>query len=163
MPLQFLQLCIFRQLWWHPTGASSDFFSENNWDAASLVQGAAPFIVHVTNKRRRSSGQSPHDLGRPFQDSEANLVSIGVSIWRRLAIMWYTLVQNLSPCRRSMSGGLFIWTRQGHMPIHPLKKAWPFGDWRMPAASTGASTSSGAADCWVLRVLTTWYGTTRYL
>ena len=91
---------------------------------------------------------------RPFQDSEANLVSIGVSIWRRLAIMWYTLVQNLSPCRRSMSGSLFIWMRQGHMPIHPLK-AWP-------AASTGASTSSGAACCWLLRLLTTWYRTTRY-
>ena len=30
---------------------------------------------------------------RPFQGSEANLVSIGVSIWRRLAIKWYTLVQ----------------------------------------------------------------------
>ena len=25
------------------------------------------------------------------------------------------------------------------MPIHPLK-AWPFGEWWMPAASTGAST-----------------------
>ena len=99
---------------------------------------------------------------RPFQDSEANLVSIGVSIWRRLAIKWYTLVQNLSTCRRSMSGGPFIWMRQGHMPIHPLK-AWPFGEWWMPAASTGASTSSGAAYCWLLRLLTTWYRTTRYL
>ena len=41
----------------------------------------------------------------------------------------------------------------------PLK-AWPFGEWWMPAASTGASTSSGAAYCWLLRVLTTWYRTT---
>ena len=58
---------------------------------------------------------------RPFQDSEANLVSIGVSIWRRLAIMWYTLVQNLSPCRRSMSGGLFIWMRQGAHAYSPFE------------------------------------------
>ena len=38
------------------------------------------------------------------------------------------------------------------MPIHPLK-AWPFGEWWMPAASTGASTSSGAAYCWLLRLM----------
>ena len=56
MPLQFLQLCIFRQVWWHPTGASSDLLSENNWDDASLVQGAAPFKVHVINKRRCTNG-----------------------------------------------------------------------------------------------------------
>ena len=37
--LQSLQLRIFRQLWWHPTGTSSDFFSENNWNAALLTSG----------------------------------------------------------------------------------------------------------------------------
>ena len=45
---------------------------------------------------------------RPFQDREANLVSNGVSIWRRLTIKWYTLIQHLSTWGRSMSGGLFI-------------------------------------------------------
>ena len=35
--------------------------------------------------------------------------------------------------------------------------------WWMPAASTGASTSSGATYYWLLRLMTTWYRTTRYL
>ena len=42
-----------------------------------------------------------------------------------------------------MSCGPFIWMGQGHMPVHPLK-AWHFGEWWTPAASTGASTSGVA-------------------
>ena len=92
---------------------------------------------------------------RPFQDSEANLVSNGVSIWRCLAQVVH--LGTKSQCLHEQHerwptymGG------QGHMPIHPLK-AWPFGEWWMPAASTGAATSSGAA------LMTTWNRTTRYL
>ena len=44
---------------------------------------------------------------------------------------------------------------QGHMLTHPLK-AGSLGGWWMPAASTGASTSSGADYCWLFRVMTTW-------
>ena len=42
------------------------------------------------------------------------------------------------------------------MPTHPLK-AWPYGEWWMPAGSTGTSTSSGVVYCWSFRLMTTWY------
>ena len=87
---------------------------------------------------------------RPFQDREANLVSNGVSIWRRLTTKWYTLIQYLSTWGRSMSGGLFLQMGQRHMPTHPLK-AWSLDEWVMPTASTGVSTSFGADYCWWLR------------
>ena len=67
--LQYLQLSIIRQLRWHPTGTSSDFSSENDWNlphlpaVPELVQGAAPSTVQVTSKRRRSTGQISSCVG----------------------------------------------------------------------------------------------------
>ena len=55
-----------------------------------------------------------------------------------------------------------IQMEQGHMFTHPLK-AGSLGEWWMPAASTGASTSSGADYCWLFQVMTTWDWTTMYL
>ena len=41
------------------------------------------------------------------------------------------------------------------MPTH-LLKAWPYGEWWMPAVSTDTSTLSGVASCWSFQLMTTW-------
>ena len=69
---QSFQLRIFRQLWWHPTGTSSDFFSENNWDTASLTSSPwrryrelLPSQCMLPTCEGTAQGKSPHDLGCP--------------------------------------------------------------------------------------------------
>ena len=39
---------------------------------------------------------------------------------------------------------------------YPPLKAWPYGEWWMPAVSTDISTSSGVASCWSFQFPNTW-------
>ena len=84
----------------HPMGTSSDFFFENNWNAASLTSGpwtgAGHCSIHSACYQQATVQLRANLLmswdARPFPDSDANLVSNGVSIWHRSTLKWYTLI-----------------------------------------------------------------------
>ena len=106
---QFLQLCIIRQLKWHPTGASIEGIPQCEWDTASL-------------------SSSPHGY---------NISVLSGAAWAQ------AYLDRLD---------------RGTRLLNPLK-AWPYGEWRMPAVSTGTSTFTGFAYCWWFQLMTTWLPT----
>ena len=169
VPLQSLQspqLRIGRQLGWHPMGTSSDFFFENNWNAASLtavpeqVQGAAPFIVHVTSKRRCSSGQISSWVGMPAFPGP----------WCKPCFQWGQYL----PPQYSQMVHLDI-TSQYLLKKH---KCWPFsidGTVAQAYSSVEGMVSRWMVDAngfdwrfhliwrWWFRIMTTWYRIIIYL
>ena len=102
----------------------------------------------------------PRDA-RPFQYSESNLVSNCVRNWCRPAQAAH-FGTNFQSLHEQHERWIFYMGGQRHMPTHPLK-AWFLGEWLMPTASTGVSTSSGADSCWWCRFMTTWYRIIVYL
>ena len=72
------------------------------------------FTVHVTNKRRHSSGQisSRSGMPAPFWTVKQTLFPMASVVGAAL-IKGYTLVQNLSTCMSNTRCGLFIWVDRG--------------------------------------------------
>ena len=64
--LQSPQLRIGRQLGWHPMGTCSDFFFENNWNAASLTSGWPEVSMMGADHLRKIAGYDFYDLRRKY-------------------------------------------------------------------------------------------------
>ena len=102
-----LQLCIIRQLKWHPTGASIEGIPQCEWDTASL-------------------SSSPHGY---------NISVLSGAAWAQAYL-------------DRLDRGTCLLTSL---------KAWPYGEWRMPAVSTGTSTFTGFAYSWWFQLMITWF------